>query len=157
MKRQITKTDRQSDSQTDRQTDSQARRSDPEVSLTDTMLGTMFSDEEVLEEKPEIVVSLPPEVAAVTAQPAGAAIPSDGPTLPVTRERLLAAQRADPTLVKCFEQVVSNDKARVCPETGRVNGVAKQLQDTFPWMVSVACAAHRLALCCKDASSEWLT
>ncbi|KAI4822899.1 hypothetical protein KUCAC02_008420 [Chaenocephalus aceratus] len=37
--------------------------------------------------------------------------------------------------------------------TGRVNGVAKQLQDTFPWMVSVACAAHRLALCCKDASS----
>ncbi|KAI4816336.1 hypothetical protein KUCAC02_008663 [Chaenocephalus aceratus] len=37
--------------------------------------------------------------------------------------------------------------------TGRVNGVAKQLQDTFPWMVSVACAAHRLTLCCKDASS----
>lgn len=34
-----------------------------------------------------------------------------------------------------------------------MNGVAKQLQDTFPWMVSVACAAHRLALCCKDASS----
>ncbi|KAK5878740.1 hypothetical protein CesoFtcFv8_024121 [Champsocephalus esox] len=37
--------------------------------------------------------------------------------------------------------------------TGRVNGVAKQLQDTFPWMVSVACAAHRLTLCCTDASS----
>lgn len=41
----------------------------------------------------------------------------------------------------------------LCPETGRVNGVAKQLQDTFPWLVSVACAAHRLALCCKNASS----
>ncbi|KAK1876665.1 Zinc finger protein 862 [Dissostichus eleginoides] len=37
--------------------------------------------------------------------------------------------------------------------TGRVNGAAKQLQDTFPWMVSVACAAHHLALCYKDASS----
>jgi hypothetical protein len=32
--------------------------------------------------------------------------------------------------------------------------VAKQLQDSFPWLVSVACAAHRLALSSKDASSN---
>ncbi|KAK1894428.1 Zinc finger protein 862 [Dissostichus eleginoides] len=30
--------------------------------------------------------------------------------------------------------------------TGRLNGVAKQLTDSFPKLVSVACAAHRLAL-----------
>ncbi|KAK5852473.1 hypothetical protein PBY51_023938 [Eleginops maclovinus] len=37
--------------------------------------------------------------------------------------------------------------------TGRVNGVAKQLTDSFPKLVSVACAAHRLTLACKDASN----
>ncbi|KAK1903321.1 Zinc finger protein 862 [Dissostichus eleginoides] len=37
--------------------------------------------------------------------------------------------------------------------TGRLNGVAKQLTDSFPKLVSVACAAHRLALACKDASN----
>ncbi|KAJ8395345.1 hypothetical protein AAFF_G00033300 [Aldrovandia affinis] len=37
--------------------------------------------------------------------------------------------------------------------TGQRNGVAKQLSEAFPWMVSVACAAHWLALACKDASS----
>ncbi|KAK5934658.1 hypothetical protein CgunFtcFv8_015035 [Champsocephalus gunnari] len=37
--------------------------------------------------------------------------------------------------------------------TGRLNGVAKQLPDSFPKPVSVACAAHRLALACKDASN----
>eukprot|EP00064_Thunnus_orientalis_P000452 superscaffoldBa00000023_g453 len=39
------------------------------------------------------------------------------------------------------------------PQPGRETGVAMQLQDTFPWLVSVTCAPHRLALCCKDASS----
>ena len=34
-----------------------------------------------------------------------------------------------------------------------MNGVAKQLQDSFPWLLPVACAAHRLALSCKDAST----
>ncbi|XP_054588645.2 zinc finger protein 862 [Nothobranchius furzeri] len=38
--------------------------------------------------------------------------------------------------------------------TGRLSGVAKQMQDSLPWLLSVACAAHRLALACKDASSE---
>lgn len=38
--------------------------------------------------------------------------------------------------------------------TGRLNGVAKQLQDDLPWLMPVACAAHRLALACRDASSE---
>ncbi|XP_073672240.1 zinc finger protein 862-like [Paramisgurnus dabryanus] len=38
--------------------------------------------------------------------------------------------------------------------TGKVNGVAKQLADSFPKLVSVACAAHRLALACKDSSNE---
>ncbi|KAK5933090.1 hypothetical protein CgunFtcFv8_004746 [Champsocephalus gunnari] len=37
--------------------------------------------------------------------------------------------------------------------TGRLNGVAKQLTDSFPKLVSVVCAAHRLALACKDASN----
>ena len=32
--------------------------------------------------------------------------------------------------------------------------MAKQLQHSFPWLVSVACAAHRLALSSKDASSN---
>lgn len=39
-------------------------------------------------------------------------------------------------------------------ETGCRNGVAKQMTDTFPWIVAVACAAHRLALACKDASDS---
>ena len=30
--------------------------------------------------------------------------------------------------------------------TGRLNGVAKQLQDKFPAIISVHCIAHRLAL-----------
>ncbi|XP_034085003.1 uncharacterized protein LOC117554649 isoform X2 [Gymnodraco acuticeps] len=37
--------------------------------------------------------------------------------------------------------------------TGRLNGVAKQLTDSFPKLVSVVCAAQRLALACKDASN----
>ncbi|XP_076834821.1 zinc finger protein 862-like [Brachyhypopomus gauderio] len=36
--------------------------------------------------------------------------------------------------------------------TGRQNGVAKLLQDDYPWVVHVACAAHRLALACRDAT-----
>ncbi|XP_050960919.1 E3 SUMO-protein ligase KIAA1586 isoform X2 [Labeo rohita] len=38
--------------------------------------------------------------------------------------------------------------------TGRVNGVEKQLTDSFPKLVTVACAAHRLALACKDSSNN---
>ncbi|XP_056446991.1 uncharacterized protein LOC130383024 isoform X2 [Gadus chalcogrammus] len=37
--------------------------------------------------------------------------------------------------------------------TGRLNGVVKQLTDSFPKVVGVACAAHRLALACRDASN----
>lgn len=37
--------------------------------------------------------------------------------------------------------------------TGRVNGVAKQLTDSFPNTFPVACAAHRLALACKDSNN----
>lgn len=36
---------------------------------------------------------------------------------------------------------------------GRVNGVAKQLTDSFPNTFPVACAAHRLALACKDSNN----
>lgn len=36
----------------------------------------------------------------------------------------------------------------------RVNGVVKQLSDSYPKIVGVACAAHRLALACKDSSNE---
>ena len=39
-------------------------------------------------------------------------------------------------------------------ETGRLNGVAKQLQDDFPWLLPVTCAAQRLALACRDAPSN---
>ena len=35
---------------------------------------------------------------------------------------------------------------------GRHNGVAKQLSEEWPWLLSVHCATHRLALVCKDAS-----
>ncbi|KAL2078835.1 hypothetical protein ACEWY4_024579 [Coilia grayii] len=38
--------------------------------------------------------------------------------------------------------------------TGKQNGVAKLLQDDYPWLVHVACAAHRLALACRDATEE---
>lgn len=37
---------------------------------------------------------------------------------------------------------------------GRQNGVAKQLSEEWPQLISVHCAAHRLALACKDASEE---
>ncbi|KAK5847870.1 hypothetical protein PBY51_016964 [Eleginops maclovinus] len=36
--------------------------------------------------------------------------------------------------------------------TGRRNGTAKLLTDSWPGLVSVHCAAHRLALACKDAA-----
>ncbi|XP_035284516.1 uncharacterized protein LOC118233206 [Anguilla anguilla] len=36
--------------------------------------------------------------------------------------------------------------------TGCQNGAAKQLCDTMPWLVTVHCAAHHLALVCKNAS-----
>ena len=35
-----------------------------------------------------------------------------------------------------------------------MNGVAKQLKDSFPKLLAVACAAHKLALACKDASNS---
>ncbi|KAL3064913.1 hypothetical protein OYC64_001027 [Pagothenia borchgrevinki] len=38
--------------------------------------------------------------------------------------------------------------------TGKHNGVAKQLSNEWPWLFSVHCAAHRLALACKDASED---
>ncbi|XP_069378935.1 zinc finger protein 862-like [Paralichthys olivaceus] len=38
--------------------------------------------------------------------------------------------------------------------TGKQNGTAKLLMDTWPGLVSVHCAAHRLALACKDAAEE---
>ncbi|KAL7383107.1 hypothetical protein ABVT39_004870 [Epinephelus coioides] len=38
--------------------------------------------------------------------------------------------------------------------TGHQNGVAKQLTDSWPQLVSVHCAAHRLALACKDAADN---
>lgn len=37
---------------------------------------------------------------------------------------------------------------------GKLHGVKKQLQDSFPWLLSVACAAHRLAPADRDASAE---
>lgn len=36
--------------------------------------------------------------------------------------------------------------------TGKQNGTAKLLTDSWPGLVSVHCAAHRLALACKDAA-----
>ena len=37
---------------------------------------------------------------------------------------------------------------------GKHNGVAKQLSNEWPWLLGVHCAAHRLALACKDASED---
>lgn len=45
-------------------------------------------------------------------------------------------------------------KFNPCLSLGRVNGVAKQLKDSFPKLLAVACSAHKLALACKDASND---
>ncbi|KAK0137821.1 Zinc finger protein 862 [Merluccius polli] len=38
--------------------------------------------------------------------------------------------------------------------TGRINGVAKQLSEIWPGLLCTHCAAHRLALACKDAADK---
>ena len=40
---------------------------------------------------------------------------------------------------------------------GRVNGVAKQLQDEIGTMISVHCLAHRLALAATDSVEALMT
>ncbi|XP_036975521.1 zinc finger protein 862-like isoform X3 [Acanthopagrus latus] len=67
----------------------------------------------------------------------------------VTAVKAVLQNKQVPTEKLCG---LSTDGAAVM--TGRVNGVAKQLTDSFPMIVAVACAAHRLALACKDASND---
>ncbi|KAI9526251.1 hypothetical protein NQZ68_041639 [Dissostichus eleginoides] len=68
-----------------------------EAQLHAPLPSAQAAEEAVSEEKPTIVASPPDENVAD--------MPPDRPTLPVTRECLLAVQRADPTLVKCYNQV----------------------------------------------------
>ena len=59
------------------------------------------------------LLRFPCESAAEPVPSASPEMPSPGGRcLPITRERLCAAQKADPTLKKCFNNVVSADKAR---------------------------------------------
>ncbi|KAF3837733.1 hypothetical protein F7725_009501 [Dissostichus mawsoni] len=98
--------------------------------------------EKVPEEKPEIVIS--PEVAAEPAQHAGPAMPIDGPTLPVTRERLLAAQRADPTVAKCFECLSRGEGSK--GEKSEKNATSKERS-------SIQCAGCD---CCHPKRRKWV-
>ncbi|CAJ1048224.1 hypothetical protein F7725_024572, partial [Xyrichtys novacula] len=64
---------------------------------------SLSEDVEVVKEK------APTSLLSESAEPVGSAnlslAPSDSPTLPVGSERLAAAQRADPTLARCFKSV----------------------------------------------------
>jgi len=37
--------------------------------------------------------------------------------------------------------------------TGKINGVSKQMKDDSPFLVSIHCMAHRLALCTSQAAN----
>lgn len=82
-------------------TRAQARKSD-DVPLSDTVLIPFFLKESEGENEADIITASPPERAAELV---GAAIPDI--SLPVSRDRLCTAQKADPTLRKCFSGVVS--------------------------------------------------
>ena len=92
-------------------TRAQARNRD-EFSLSDTVLLSAFSDdtdvEAVTEEAPVSQLRKGAEPVCSATQSSSL---SNSPTLPVSSERLTAAQRADPTLKRCFESLVSADKA----------------------------------------------
>uniref|UniRef100_A0A672HFT3 CCHC-type domain-containing protein n=1 Tax=Salarias fasciatus TaxID=181472 RepID=A0A672HFT3_SALFA len=89
-------------------TRAQGRKRD-EFSLSDTVLMSAFSGEGDVDAVLENARPSSPPGGAESTHP-GSSL-SDGPTLPVNSERLATAQRADPTLKRCFESVVSADKA----------------------------------------------
>ncbi len=93
-------------------TRAQARRSNS-ISLSDSFLMPALSGEDGMEKKAERPAEAPGVCVTEPARPVSPETTSPGSlSLPVTRDRLCAAQRADPTLQRCFASVVSADKAR---------------------------------------------
>ncbi|KAI4795520.1 hypothetical protein KUCAC02_031358 [Chaenocephalus aceratus] len=58
--------------------------------------------------------------------------------------------RAD-TIVKALRRILT--EKNIPPQRMESEWSGQAATGHFPWMMSVACAAHHLALCCKDASS----
>lgn len=96
-------------------TQSQARKvktADVDVPLFDSVLMSALSEESNSGGEPEKAAASRCALAAAPVRSSHVAQPSsDSLSLPVTRERLGAAQRADPTLSRCFSSVVSNNNA----------------------------------------------
>ena len=93
-------------------TRAQARKFN-DVSLSDSVLMPAFSGEVETEIEAESAADSLCVSAAEQVRPVSPETTSpDGSSLPVSRRRLCAAQRADPTLRKCFSSVVSADKAK---------------------------------------------
>lgn len=97
-------------------TRARSRESNPddhEVSLSDSLFVSVFSDDK--EKKKEAESSLLPvqDASAKHTRPTGPELPLAGDAaFPVSRACLSQMQKADPTLRECFTKVVSNDKAR---------------------------------------------
>ena len=82
-------------------------------SLFDSVLKPVLLEEAGMENGTGVSAAFSCESAAEPVRSASPEMPSpDGKYLPVTRERLCVAQKADPTLRRCFNNVVSADKAR---------------------------------------------
>lgn len=61
-----------------------------------------------MDKETETAATPPGDAAELVASATAEAPASNSLSLPVTRDRLRAAQRADPKLQKCFFNVVSN-------------------------------------------------
>uniref|UniRef100_A0A8P4FXX4 CCHC-type domain-containing protein n=1 Tax=Dicentrarchus labrax TaxID=13489 RepID=A0A8P4FXX4_DICLA len=76
--------------------------------LAEGVFMSAVSDEAEVEKEVMKSATSQDEVAVLGCLPSPGSTSSSDGALPVTRERLIAAQRADPTLQKCFSSVVSN-------------------------------------------------
>lgn len=85
----------------------QAAKND-EAFLSDSVLQTIFSGEVEMDKETETAATPPGDAAELVASATAEAPASNSLSLSVTRDRLRAAQRADPKLQKCFFNVVSN-------------------------------------------------
>lgn len=82
-----------------------------DVSLSDTVLMSAFSDDKDVQTEMEKASAAPSLKAVETVCSASLyQSPSGSPTLPVSSECLTTAERTDPTLKRCFERLVSTDK-----------------------------------------------
>lgn len=92
-------------------TRSQAKQ-DNTVSLSDSFLMSEFTDKAEPENEPQTFETKDLTAAAQAFSNSAPPTPPGGAPLPVSRERLCAAQGTDPTLKGCFKNVVSADKAK---------------------------------------------